>query len=201
MQDKLQELTDRLYKEGLNKGKEEAEKILEAAKAEAKAIVAAAKEEASGIIKSAEKEAEALKMKVEDDLKMAGVQSIQATRNDIENLISGKIAGAKVKDALKDSTFVKEILQAVAKNFDSQSSCDLAVVLPESLRDQLESYVTDTLASELKNGIHVDFSRKIAGGFNIGPKDGGYFISMTDEALTELVAGYMRPVSKKILFG
>ena len=39
MQDKLQELTDRLYKEGLNKGKEEAEKILEAAKAEAQAKI------------------------------------------------------------------------------------------------------------------------------------------------------------------
>ena len=201
MQDKLQELTDRLYKEGLNKGKEEAEKILADAKAQAQSMIDAAKAEAAKIMKSAEKEAEALKMKVQDDLKMAGVQSLQATRNDIENLISDKLAGVKVKDAMKDASFVKEILKAVAKNFDSQSTCDLEVILPEALRDQLEGYVEDSLASELNNGIHVEFSKKIAGGFNIGPKDEGFYISMSDEALTELVAGYMRPVSKKLLFG
>ena len=42
MQDKLQELTDRLYEEGLSKGRQEAEELLAKARAEAKEIVSAA---------------------------------------------------------------------------------------------------------------------------------------------------------------
>ena len=43
--------------------------------------------------------------------------------------------------------------------------------------------------------------RKIAGGFTIGPKDGGWFVSMTDETFSKLLAEYLRPVTRKLLFG
>ena len=39
MQNKLQELTDRLYAEGLSKGKQDGEEVLKKAKAEAEDIV------------------------------------------------------------------------------------------------------------------------------------------------------------------
>ena len=58
MQDKLQELTDRLYNEGLSKGKQEGEELLQKAHAEADHIVADAKAEAERIIAQANKEAE-----------------------------------------------------------------------------------------------------------------------------------------------
>ena len=50
-------------------------------------------------------------------------------------------------------------------------------------------------------GVEVSFSRKIAGGLKIGPKDGSYFISLTDESFKELIGAYMRPATKAILFG
>ena len=39
MQNKLQELTDRLYQEGLSKGKEEGARLVETAQSEAQAII------------------------------------------------------------------------------------------------------------------------------------------------------------------
>ena len=95
MQNKLQELTDKLYNEGLSKGKEEGEALLAKAKAEAAEIVAAAKKEAAGIISKAENEANDFKTKVAGDVTMAPSQSIPATRKDIENLVLMKMtAGA-----------------------------------------------------------------------------------------------------------
>ena len=47
MQDKLQELTDRLYEEGLSKGRQEAEELLAKARAEAKEIVEKSSAESS----------------------------------------------------------------------------------------------------------------------------------------------------------
>ena len=47
MSNKLQELTEKLYNEGLSKGKEEGEQLLARARSEAEGIVAAARKQAS----------------------------------------------------------------------------------------------------------------------------------------------------------
>ena len=60
MQNKLQELTDKLYNEGLSKGKQEGEAVLANARVQAAEIVENAKKEAAGIVAAARKEAEGL---------------------------------------------------------------------------------------------------------------------------------------------
>ena len=46
-----------------------------------------------------------------------------------------------------------------------------------------------------------DFSKKIKGGFSIGPQNGSWYISMSDESFKALISEYLRPVTKKLLFG
>ena len=77
MQNKLQELTDRLYEEGLSKGKEEGARILEEARQEAGRILTEAREQAEAIKEKATREAAEMKSKVESDLKMASAQTLQ----------------------------------------------------------------------------------------------------------------------------
>ena len=201
MQNKLQELTDKLYNEGLAKGKQEGEEFLAKAKVQADEIVAKAKAEAAAIVAAANKEAEDLKTKVQGDLKMAAAQSVAATKKDIETLIVTKMTEAEVKNALTSADFVKEVVLAVAKGFNTEEPTDLEVVLPESLKKDLEGFVANELGKVLKGGVEASFSKKIAGGFTIGPKDGGYFISFTDETFNALISEYLRPATKKILFG
>ena len=198
--DKLQELTQKLYQEGLQKGKEEGEAILAKAKAEAEEIVKKAQEEAAAIKAKAEKEAADYKVKVEGDVKMASTQTVQATRAAVESLIVAK-AVEPVKGALADETFLKEIITAVAQKFSAQESADLSLVLPQKLQKQLEPFVKGELSKTIGKGVEASFSKKMEGGFKIGPKDGSYFISLTDEAFQALIGEYLRPVTKKILFG
>ena len=201
MQNKLQELTDKLYNEGLSKGKQEGEALLQEATAKADSILAEARKEADGIIAKARKEAEELKTRVNADLKMAANQSIAATKQDIEKIVVAKITDREVKTALSSADFLKEIITAVARNFNAAEPVDLEVVLPESLKKEMEPFVAKELSSILKSGITASFSKKIGGGFTIGPKDGSYFISFTDETFTDLISEYLRPAAKKILFG
>ncbi|MBO8473884.1 MAG: V-type ATP synthase subunit E [Bacteroidetes bacterium] len=201
MQNKLQELTDKLYNEGLSKGKQEGEALLQEATAKADSILAEARKEADGIIAKARKEAEELKTRVNADLKMAANQSIAATKQDIEKIVVAKITDKEVKTALSSADFLKEIITAVARNFNAAEPVDLEVVLPESLKKEMEPFVAKELSSILKSGITASFSKKIGGGFTIGPKDGSYFISFTDETFTDLISEYLRPAAKKILFG
>ena len=203
MQNKLQELTDKLYNEGLSKGKQEGEAILNEAKAKAGEIIAQARAEAAKILSDAGKEAEEMKSKVTGDLKMAAAQSISAARQEIENLLIGKVADKDIDAALSSADFVKQIITVVAKAFDPASSepADLSVVLPESLKKEVEPFLRKELASALGSEIEVSFSKKISGGFTIGPKGEGWFVSFTDETFRELISAYLRPATKKILFG
>ena len=199
--DKLQELTQRLYEEGLAKGKEEGQALLEKAKADAAEIVSKAQEEAEAILAKARKEAADFKVKVEGDVKMAASQALQATRGDIENLVIAKVADTTVEKALSNEEYLKGIITAVAQKFSAEEPADLALVLPESLKAGLEPFVKDELGKLLGKGVEATFSKKVAGGFQIGPKDGGYFVSLTDDTFKNLIGGYLRPVTKKLLFG
>jgi V/A-type H+-transporting ATPase subunit E len=201
MQNKLQELTDKLYNEGLSKGKQEGEELLAKAKVQADEIITKAQAEAERILAAAQKQAEEIKTKTASDVKMAASQSIAATKKDIETLIVGKMTGEAVKKALSSADFIKELIQAVAEKFTTDGPVDLNLVLPESLKKDLEPFATKELAKILGAGVEASFSKKVAGGFQIGPKDGGYFVSFTEETFNQLISEYLRPATKKLLFG
>ena len=201
MNNRLQELTDKLYNEGLSKGKAEGEALLAQAKEKAAAIVEEARKEAEAIVGKARKDAQELSAKVSNDIRMASSQSMQATRMDIENLVVSKMVDTDVKKAMSSADFLKEVITAVARNFSAQESSDISLVLPEALKGELEPFVKNELGKILGKGVEASFSKKIAGGFRIAPKDGGYFISMTDATMKELIGEYLRPATRKILFG
>ena len=198
--DKLQELTQKLYNEGLSKGKLEGEALLAKAQMEADELVKKARAEAAAIIEKAQKEAADYKVKMEGDVKMASTQALQATKASIEGLIVAK-AVEPVKEQLSGAAFLKEVITTVAQRFSTQESTDLSLVLPEKLQKELEPFVKGELVKTLGKGVEASFSKKLAGGFKIGPKDGSYFISLTDEAFQTLIGDSLRPATKKILFG
>lgn len=199
--DKLHELTDRLYNEGLSKGKEEGAALLSKTRTECDEMLKSAKEEAAKIIAGAEQEAQDMKTKVEGDLKMAASQSVQATRKDIEDIVVAKLTSEEVEKAMTSADFIKGIISAVAEKFNASEAVDLNVIMPESLKSSLEPFVRNELSKILKGGINAEFSKKISGGFTIGPKDGSYFVSFTDVTFKELISSYLRPATKKLLFG
>ena len=199
--DKLQELTQNLYDEGLAKGKQEGEAVLQKAVEEAGSIVKKAQEEAEAILAKARKEADDFKVKVEGDVKMASMQALQATRADIENLVIAKAVNEPVAKALSSEEYLKGIITAVAQKFSAEEPADLSLVLPESLKAGLEPFVKNELGKLLGKGVEASFSKKLAGGFKIGPKDGGYFVSLTDDTFKDLIGAYLRPATKSLLFG
>ncbi len=203
MQDKLQALTDKLYNEGLSKGKHDGEELLQKAHAEAEGIITQAKAEAERIIAQANKEADELKTKVAADVKMAATQSIAVTKQEIEKMVVTKAATEGVKANMGNAAFVKELITSVVRAFNPQnaSPVDLSLILPESLKAELEPFVKNEIASQFKGEVKVDYSKKMNGGFKVSPKEGGYMLQFTDEEFTQLIANYLRPATKKILFG
>jgi V/A-type H+-transporting ATPase subunit E len=203
MQNKLQELTDKLYNEGLSKGKQEADELLAKAKEEAAAIIAAAKVEAEQIIAGASNEAEQLKSKAVSDLRMASNQTIAVVKQQVESVISTKVVAPQVKDSLQNAAFVSDMIKAVVKSFNAtdSGSVSLDVALPASLKSTLGAEVEKAITKELNDGVTISYTKGISGGFKVAPKDGGYFISFAQGDFESLLCEYLRPVTRKVLFG
>lgn len=198
---KLQELTDRLYQEGLSKGRQEAEQVLEDAKKEAARIIADAKAQAQKAVAEAKAQADDIVAKAASDVKMASTQALGATKADIQNAILAKVVDQKVSAALAEDKFICEVILNVAKNFSTENNCDLELTLGQNTSEKVLDYVKNEVAKAIGSNIEVVLSKKIKGGLTIGPKDGAYFVSLTDETFSELIREYLRPATRKTLFG
>ena len=203
MQNKLQELTDRLYEEGLSKGRQEADALLEKARKEADDIVAKAREEAEAIRADAEKRAVKIRTMVQGDIKMASTQSIAALKQQVENMVLTEAVAKPVGAALSDEGFVKDLIKMVVRSFNASNpdGVPLEVILPAAAQKELEQAYRNEIAKDLGQGVEVKNVKGLANGFKIGPKDGGYQLSFTADDFTGLVSEYLRPATKKILFG
>jgi len=202
MENKLQELTDKLYNEGLAKGKKDADNLLAQAKEQAAKIVAEAKEQAAKIVSDAEKEAEDLKVRVDGDIKMASAQTMAALRGKIEQMIEAGAVGSKVDETLADKQFMGKLISTIAAAFKADgAAASLDVILPAEMKQSLEDFLAKNIDKELSKSLSFGFSDDFAGGFRIAPKDKGYYLDFSDESFKDLLGEYLRPATSKILFG
>jgi V/A-type H+-transporting ATPase subunit E len=202
MQNKLQELTDKLYVEGLSKGKQEAEEMVAKAGKEAAEIISKAKDEYSKIISKANKDAEDIRLKMEMEVKMASRQSLTALKNQIENSIVANGFNKPVSEITDKTSFLKSLIEAAIASFNPKGgdSVSLSLLLPENKRNELDSFLKSEVISQLKGGINIVFDNKITTGFKIGPKEEGYHISFTDKDLQQLFSEYLKPKTREFLF-
>lgn len=202
MQKKLQELTDKLYQEGIDKAKEEADKIVKDAKKEADDLLKKAKKDAEKIKQDAEKSAEETQNNSLNELKLASRQALSELKQQIANLIEVKAIEPKTKDAFNDKEFTKDVILTIVKNWDpkDESQVDLKVLLPEKKQKDFEKYFKSEAKKLLDDGLEVEFTDAVKGGFRIGPKDGGYLISFTDKDFENFFKTYLRPRLIEMLY-
>jgi V/A-type H+-transporting ATPase subunit E len=202
MQTKLQELTDRLYKEGLSKGQEQAGQVLEAAKKEAAQLIEKAKETAAQLIADAKKTAEETKINAEGEVQLAARQAMANVKQAVESLVTTKVIAEPTKAAMSEVEFLKSLIKIAIERFDPKAvNIQLSVVLPADMQTSLQTFVDDQTKRELFKGIDFQFDKTFKSGFKIGPKNGGFHISLTDLDFQNLFGSSLRPHLRTLLFG
>ncbi|MFO7613547.1 MAG: hypothetical protein R6W71_02805 [Bacteroidales bacterium] len=202
MENKLQELTSKIYKEGIAKAREEADQIMAAANKDADELRAKAKEEAAKIIENAEKEARELRRNTESEVKLSARQAIAAIKQEITALVTAKVAGGPVKEAFRDKDFLKKIIETTIKNWSpGKEAYDLQLLLPREDEKTLGEYFTEKQKQLLNGTLEVKFDDNLDAGFKIGPKDGRFLISFTDEDFENFFKAYLRPRTTQLLYG
>lgn len=200
---KLQELTRKLYEEGLSKGRTDADKLLADAREEARKIVAEAKAEAEAERKKAETWSQELRKNTMTEISLAGKQAVATLKEQIARMILAKSVAPAVADANLDAEFVKRMLLAVAGKWDGAASgkVSLEALLPAAVQAELGDRFAKSVKELLDAGIEVGYSDKVKSGFKIGEKEGGYYISFSDEDFDALLGEYLRDKVARILYG
>ncbi len=202
MQNKLQELTDKLYNEGLSKGKQEAEQLKSTAKKEAEQIINDAKAQAAEIVEKAKGEAEELKSKSENDVRMAAAQSFSALKQEIEKMVITKSISQPIKESLSDKDFIESIITLIIKAFNPENAdpVALSIILPSNKKDEFEKTIAQKITKLFNSGIEFSFSKNLDAGFKIQSKEDGYMLSFTNNDFESLIGEYLRPKTRNLLF-
>ena len=199
MADQLQEMLQKIYDEGLNKAKAEAEKILEAAKQQSQKTITDAETEAEKIIANAKQQAGELDKKLHSDLKMAAQQALSALKNKVVSAVMVESVDKQSTSTLNDTAFMQKLILEVLGKWSPQSS--LVLTVPENKQKELDGWMKDAVKSMFSGQLKVDFSPVMKNGITIAPADGTYKLSFTDEDFANFFKSYLRPKAVQILFG
>lgn len=201
MENKLQQLTEKLYNEGLSKGRAEAEAMLAKAHADAEQIVAQAQDKARAIVAEAEKAAAQLRANTENELRLAAGQLKSALRQQVEEMVRMEVVTPQVAQAWRDNSFIKELAVAAVQAIGRENG--LRVVLPENRGAELVEAVRNALAERFggDGGVEVVADAKVRVPFRIMVREGGYYVSFTDADFDALFGSYLRPKVAGLLFG
>lgn len=202
MENKLQELTRKLYDEGLEKGRAEADRLVADARKEAERIVAEARAQAEEIVRKAEVKAEDTQKNTLTEIALAGKQAVSKIKAEIASLIVARSTADGVKQAVMDPGFIREMLLSVARNWNGADSGKVALqaLLPESERAKLDAAFEKSAKELLAAGIEVGYSMEVRTGFRVGAKEGGYYISFSDADVEALLGEYLRGKVSEMLF-
>lgn len=199
MQSKLQELTEKIYQEGIEKGNEDAKSIVEAAKKEASGIVESAKKEAGQIVNSAQKTATETKRNTETEIKLSSKQAVNALKQQITDVLNSEVIGSATGKAF-DAEFTKTIVETTLKNWAKNQTSDLSVLVSKEQEKDFTAHFNKSIKDLLDKGLEIKFDPSVKAGFQIAPKDGSYKVSFTEEDFNNLFRQYLRPKLVDLLF-
>lgn len=188
----LQELIDKIKKDGVASAEAESRKIVEASEKRAEEIIAEAQSKASEIIKTAKAETARMEKASEEAITQAGRNMLLSFKDslvkELDGLIQADIAGAESKDVM--AKLIPETVKAWAKNSDAS---ELSVLVSEKDLKDLEKSLVAELKDEISKGLEIKPDKTLSAGFRIGVKNGAAYYDYSAESLAEMFAAYLNP--------
>ena len=196
MENKIQELTDKIYREGVEKGNTEAQKLIANAQDEAKKIVEDARKEAEAIVAASRKSADELAENTKSELKLFAGQAVNALKSEIATLVTDKIVNADVKAFAADKDYLNSFIVALA----SKWSVNEPIVISTADADGLKKYFASQAKALLDKGVKIEQVNGNKTLFTVSPADGSYKVNFGEEEFMNYFKEFLRPQLVEMLF-
>ena len=184
MAEELQQLLEKIQRDGVDKANAEAAAIVAKAKEEANALVKKAQEDAAAAEAKGKADAEAYAARARETISQAARDTVLKVREDITKLLT-KLLAQNVSAAL--ATEAVPLAAAAVKELVTNGDAEVATSakLVDALRAQL--------AAQAQNGVKVVADEMTGAGFTVKLDNGRVEHDFTDAAISEALAQRLRP--------
>ena len=196
MENKIQELTDKIYREGVEKGNEEAQKLIAKAQEEAQKIVEDAHKKADSIVAAAHKSADELAENTKSELKLFAGQAVNALKSEIATLVTDNIVNTDVKAFVANKDYLNAFIVALA----SKWSVNEPIVISTADAEDLTKYFAAKAKELLDKGVKIEQVNGIKTLFSVSPADGSYKVNFGEEEFMNYFKEFLRPQLVEMLF-
>ena len=194
MENKIQELTEKIYNEGVEKGKEEASRIVKEAQEKAAAILKEAQENADAVLAKAQRDAEELQQNTKAELKLYAGQAVGALQSEVATLVTDTIVKESLGKAFKDN-LLKEVIVKIAERWNS----DEQLVISTSEAEELKAFFAAKAKELLDKGVEIKQVNGVKG-FTVPPADGSYKVNFGEGEFETFLKSFLRPQMVELLF-
>lgn len=203
----VQELIDRIRRDGVAKGHHEGETVVAAARAEAAQVLDRAQAEAEQIRSAARVEAERQRKSADDALRLAARDAVlalgEALRTDFLNKVQ-----RLVSHTMQDHSFLQRLILEIARRaMPENAGSSVEVLLPadavtaeelqkhphELAESSLSRFVLELSGDILREGLTFVPAEDERPGLRIQLKDQDVEIELTDEAVAGLLMEHLTP--------
>lgn len=198
--DKVKKICDTLKKQTLDPAKQEAKHIVDHALKEADKIVKQAKEEAKQLLEEQKMKLLQEKKAFYSSLNLAGKQSIEALKQEVEEHLFHKNIAAMFQKSTHHEDVVAAFISTILLCLEKEGlDTNLEISIPKHLSKQK---VLDKLAQEIVERLkgHQIQLGDFQGGAKVKLKDQHIVFEMTDESLRALFSRFIREEFRALLF-
>ena len=196
MENKIQELTDKIYREGVEKGNEEAQRLVSNAREEAAKILEEARKEAEAIIAAARKSATETAENTQSEIKLFAGQAVNALKTEIASLLTNQVVSKAVKDFVADKDYLNKFIVSLA----SQWTENEAIVISTADAEGLKKFFAANAKAVLDKGVKIEQVNGNKTLFTISPADGSYKVNFGEEEFENYFKDFLRPQLVEMLF-
>lgn len=198
--DKVKKICDVLRRETLEPAKEEAKNIIEKARQEAKLLIEAGKKEAKKLRDAALRKIDEEKELFQASIHVAGKKSVDLLKQEIEEKLFHPALNDLVSSSLSDSAVMAKLITALVEAIQRDGiDAELSVSVPQTVSAQevnqaLAARILDRLS---KKSVELG---NITGGAKVKLKEKHLTIDISDQAVQQLLAYYIREDFRSIIF-
>ena len=196
MENKIQELTDKIYREGVEKGNEEAQRLISSAHEEAARIVEDARKEAESIVAAARKSAAETAENTQSEIKLFAGQAVNALKSEITTLLTNQVVGEAVKGFVADKEYLNKFIVSLA----AQWSAHEPIVISTADAKGLKKYFAAKAKTLLEKGVKIEQVNGNKTLFTVSPADGSYKVNFGEEEFMNYFKEFLRPQLVEMLF-
>jgi V/A-type H+-transporting ATPase subunit E len=195
MDNKVQEITDKIYREGVEKGQAEARKIVDAAEAEKASLLKKAQQEAEKIVADARKAADELNRNTQSELKLYASRAVEALKSEIADIVTNTVVDVAVRETVNNE-WLQKLMLTLAADWVTKEN----VVIQTADAVALSLFFATHAKDLLDKGVQIEQVNGKPAAFAIMPADKGYKVQFGEAEFAAYFKEFLRPQLFKIIF-